>query len=184
MEFTFVTDHDRKSFTALARVLRKTTRRASSITSSVIGGVFIAMMLPAILVMLMSMSADGKTVTVDALLKGLPCMVIFLSVVVVPVFFDDLLTGFLARKQMQPGTERSTAVFSLDGYTITTSVAKTEFQYDNILYISETTDYFVFVMGRNHGVIFSKSSISGGTPEDFRRFIEERTNKKLLKIKG
>lgn len=182
MEFTFVTDHDQKSFTILAKVLRKTARRASSLRTRVICGILIAMMLPAIPIMLMS--ADGEDMALEALLAGLPGMVIFLLIVVVPIVFNDYLTGFLGRKQMQPGTEKSTAVFSAEGYTITTSVAKTQFRYDNMLYITETADYFVFVLGKNHAQIFTKSSIAGGTAEDFRGFIEERTDKKLLRIEG
>lgn len=182
MEFTFVTEYDQKALTTLAKVLRKTTRRTSSIVSRAICGTFAAMMLPGILVMFMSV--DRETMTLDVLLKGLSCLVIFLLVVVGIIFFDDYLIGFSARKHLQPGTEKATAVFSAEGYVSITNAAKTEFRYDSMSYISETTDYFVFVMGKNHGMIFSKSSISGGTVEDFRRFIEERTNKELLRIKG
>lgn len=45
MEFTFVTDYDQKALTTLAKVLRKTTRRTSSIISRAICGTFVAMML-------------------------------------------------------------------------------------------------------------------------------------------
>lgn len=186
MEFTFVTDHNQKSFTILAKVLRKADHNAMSIISRAISyairGTLIAMLLPGILIM--PMLIDGETMTMEALLMGLSCMVIFLLVVVVPFFFSDYLTGFFGRKHMLPGTEKTTAVFSAESYTIMTDVAKTEYRYDSVLYISETTDYFVFVLGKNQGQIFSKSSISGGTVEDFRGFIEERTNKKLLRIKG
>ena len=183
MEFTFVTDYDQKALTTLAKVLRKTTRRTSSIISRVvICGIFVAMMLSGILFMLMS--ADEETMMLEVLLTGLPCPVIFLLVFGGIIIFDDYLVGFSARKHMQPGTEKSTAIFSPEGYISITNAAKTEFRYDSMSYICETTDYFVFVMGKNHGLIFSKRSISGGTVEDFRGFVEERTNKKLLKIKG
>lgn len=182
MEFTFVTEYDQKALTTLAKVLRKTTRRTSNIISRAICGIFVAMMLLGILLMLMSV--DGETMTLDVMLKGLSCLAILLLVVVGIFIFDDYLIGFSARKHMQPGTEKATAVFSAEGYISITNAAKTEFRYDSMSYISETTDYFVFVMGKNHGMVFNKSSISGGTLEDFRRFIEEMTNKELLRIKG
>ena len=180
MEYIFVTDHDQKSFTILSKVLRKTTRRARSIISHALIGTFAVMMVPGVLLTFVLTFINGESVTFGALLVGMLCVSIF----VVPFAFEDALTGFLARKQMQPGTERSTAVFLAEGYTIITNAVKSEFRYDTAVYIAETKDYFVFVLGTNHAQIFSKSSISGGTVEEFRRFIEERTDKKLLQMKG
>lgn len=183
MEFTFVTDYDQKALTTLAKVLRKTTRRVSSIISRVVCGAFVVMMLPGILIPALLMFTEGEAMSVEVLLLGYSCLGICLLVVILPIVFSDYLVGFQARKHMQPGTEKATAIFSAEGYISITNAAKTEFRYDSMSYISETTDYFVFVMGKNHGMVFSKSSISGGTVEDFRRFIEEKTNKELLRIK-
>lgn len=184
MEFTFVTDYDQKALTTLAKVLRKTTRRTSSIVSRAICGAFFVMMLPGIIFLALFMSIEEEALSLETILLRYSCPGIFLLVIVLPILFSDYLVGFQARKYMQPGTEKSTAIFSPESYISITNAAKTEFRYDSMSYISETTDYFVFVMGKNHGMIFSKSSISGGTVEDFRRFIEERTGKKLLRIKG
>lgn len=184
MEFTFVTDYNQKALTTLAKVLRKTIRRASSIIFRAVTGAFIAMMLPGVLFPALLMLIEKEAMSVEVLLMGYFCIGIILLIIVVPIIFSDYLVGLSGRKYMLPGTERATVVFSAEAYTTIANAAKTEYRYDNVLYISETTDYFVFVLGRNHGLLFTKSSISGGTVEDFRRFIEERTNKKLLMIKG
>lgn len=184
MEFTFVTDYDQKALTTLAKVLRKTTRRTSSIIFRAILVAFVVMMLPGILFPAYLVFTEGDAESLEVLLLGYSCLGICLLAVVLPIVFSDYLVGLQARKHLQPGMEKSTAVFSAEGYTNITKVAKTEFRYDSMSHISETTDYFVFVMGKNHGMIFSKRSISGGTVEEFRSFIEERTNKKLLRING
>ena len=183
MEFTFVTDYDQKAFTALARVLRKANQSVMSIVSRAICRTFLAMMLlGGLFSSVLFIFIEGEAMPLETLLMGLPCMVILLLVIIGPILFGDYLSGFLGRKQMMRGIERSTAVFSAESYTVMTNAAKTEYRYDAAVYISETKDYFVFVMSRNQGLFFNKSSISGGTVEEFRTFIEERTNKKLLKV--
>ena len=47
--------------------------------------------------------------------------------------------------------------------------------YSNIVALAQTEGYFVFVFGKNHGQVYDKAGISGGTAEQFRRFIEDKT---------
>ena len=35
---------------------------------------------------------------------------------------------------------------------------------------------------KNHAQLYDKTHLQGGTPEDFRRFIEEKTNKQTVQV--
>ena len=39
--------------------------------------------------------------------------------------------------------------------------------------------FFVFIYSANHAQVYDKNSMSGGTAEEFCRFIEEKTGKKV-----
>ena len=63
-----------------------------------------------------------------------------------------------------------------------TEVGKTEWKYDKIMMIADTKGYLVFIYSANHAQVHDKSSIQGGTAEEFCKFIEEKTGKKVVKI--
>ena len=63
-----------------------------------------------------------------------------------------------------------------------TDVGTSQFSYDKIMAIAGTSDYFVFVFSASHAQVYDKSSLLGGTVEDFHKFIEEITHKEIEKI--
>ena len=73
-------------------------------------------------------------------------------------------------------------VFSEDKFVSTTDVGKTEWNYDKILAVAETADFFVFIFSKNHGQVYDKGSLQGGTADDFRRFIEAAAGKPVQRI--
>lgn len=183
MEFVFVTDHDQKAFTAVAMVLRKTVRRTLSIIIRVVSCIFVALlllftMLPFIFIL------DDREFFMLGMIVAVPVITFFVLIIVLPFVFEDHLNGFIAKKRALPGTARTTAVFTTEGYTITTEIAKTEYQYNCASLIAETNDYFVFVLGNNYAQIFSKRGICRGSVDYFREFIVSMMNKPLIKIKG
>lgn len=59
----------------------------------------------------------------------------------------------------------------------------TEFHYEAVQQVCETADYFVLLFSRQHGQIYDKAALSGGTVEDFRTFITGKTGKPIAYIK-
>ena len=93
------------------------------------------------------------------------------------------MNAFFAKKKLLPGTSSARCVFAEEGYTSTTEAAVSEFRYETVQQVCETEDYFVLLFSRQHGQIYDKASLSGGTVEDFRTFITEKTGKPVAYIK-
>lgn len=172
MEFHFTTKYDQKGLTAMARALRKTIRRKHSRRSRIFGWCIVAL---GILLMLWT------PWTPWTLRDTVTCVVVLL--VLVTLLTEDRINAYFARKNMLPGMELAKCVFTEDGYTSTTEVAATEFDYEAVQSVCETEDYFVFLLGRQYGQIYEKATLSGGTEEDFRAFITGKTGKPITYIK-
>lgn len=83
---------------------------------------------------------------------------------------------------MLPGNKHASSVFGSDGYRTVTEAGETQWHYDRIAALAETDKYFVIVLGENHGQLYDKSSLSGGSTDDFRKFIEEKTGMAVQRI--
>ena len=166
MEFVFDTRYDSRAMTALARALRKTLRKKQSRRAHVFGWIAFC---SGLLLALFS-ALDGAFFTFRSLVTWLAVLLIFAALV-----GEDALNGRIALGRIPPGLTASRTLFEQEGYHSTTEVGSSDFPYSNIAALAETKDYFVFLMGKNHGQVFDKASLSGGTPEEFRRFIEDKT---------
>lgn len=170
MEFVFETDYDQRAVTAMARGLRKTVRKKHSRRSHIFGWIIIVLGL-----MLSWPSAEG--------VEGKDVVTwIALAVMLLVLLFEDRLNGYFARKRMLPGTMHSKAVFTEDGYRSETQMGSTEWKYENIAAMAETGAYFVFLFGKNHAQVYNKASLTGGTAEQFREFVQEKTGKPVVKV--
>ena len=155
MKFTFDTDYDQRALTAMARALRKTLRRKSSRTTR-----FFGLLIVALAVLL--------TVNVAATWLA--------AIVIVGVFFlEDSINAYIAKRKMMLGTESAKSQFTDESYTTDTDVGVSEWNYDRIDAVAETKRYFVFLFDRSHAQLYDKESIGGGTADEFRSFIEEKT---------
>ena len=170
MEFVFETDYDRKAMTAMARGLRKTVRKKHSRRTHVFGWIVIVL---ALLLSWPSGQVDGGDVVTW----------IAVAVMLLAMIFEDRLNGYFARKRMLPGTAHARATFSEDGYRSETQMGNTEWMYENITAMAETGDYFVFLFSKNHAQVYDKRTLTGGTVEDFRTFIGEKTGKTVVAVK-
>ena len=166
MEFTFVTDYDLPGLTAMARGLRKTVRRRHSRRSRILGAV--------VLVLGILLSWPGEVITFRHILTWA-----VLAIMVLVMAFEDRLNGFLSRKRMIPGTEHARSVFTEENFRSETDVGTTEWKYDKITAMAETRDYFVFLYGKNHAQLHDKRSLTGGTVDQFRAFLQEKTEKSI-----
>jgi hypothetical protein len=169
------TTYDSRTLTAMARALRKTIRRGRSIAVHIFAWVVIALcvFLEIGLFLIGEFALDGRTVFTILAVLVLLCVIIL----------EDRLNGWVASRQMLPGTREAQTVFTEDGYVMTTQAAETHWRYQNIQQVCETKDYFVFLLDKKHGQAFDKARFTQGTPEEFRTFITEKTGKTIEFIK-
>jgi len=174
MEFVFETIYNQKALTAMAKGIRKTARKKMTKRSHAFGWIVIAL---AILLTLFR-TKGGFEITGNIIITWVAVLVI-LAV----LLFEDGINGYVARKRMLPGTEKSKAIFTQDSFCSETAVGKTEWNYDRILFLTETKDYFIFVFSISHAQVYDKNNLSGGTVDEFRTFICEITGKSMTTIK-
>lgn len=174
MEFHFETKYDQKGLTVMARALRKTVRKKRSRRSHIFGWCVIALAL--LLVAAQRVLGEPWTL-LDALNCGVG------AVLIVILFTEDRVNAFFAKKKLLPGTSSAKCVFREESYTSTTAAAATEFRYEAVQQVCETEEYFVLLFSPQHGQIYDKASLSGGTVEAFRSFITEKTGKPVVYIK-
>lgn len=174
MEFRFETRYDQKGLSVMARALRKTIRKKHSRRSHIFGWCVAAL---AILLIAVERMLEEPWTVRDTL--NLCVGVILIAI----LFTEDQVNAFFAKKKMLPGTSAAKSVFTEEGYTSATEAAVTEFHYETVRQVCETADYFVLLLSRQHGQIYDKATISGGTAEDFRTFITEKTGKPIVSIK-
>ena len=169
MEFTFETVYDQKALTIMAQGLRKTVRKKHSRRSHILGGIVILL---SVVLVLRSEAFDFR-----AVVTLLAALLILLALV-----FEDRLNGFIGRKRMLPGTGKAFSRFTEGSYSSETDIGRTEFHYDYILAVAETKDYFLFVFSNNHAQVYDKRTLSGGSLDEFRTFIQEKTQKTLFRL--
>ena len=174
MEYIFETKYDLKVLTMMARIVRKTVRKKHSRRSHVFGW------LAVVFGILMLVPLNGEAVTID-FKKVLTVMAIF--VIVCVLLFEDLLNGYLAKKRMLPGTDAAVTRFKDNEFLTELKMGVTDWKYEYIDLLVETKEYFVFVFGNCHAQLYDKKSLVGGTVDEFRNFITEKTGKQILKIK-
>lgn len=170
MEFVFETDYDRKAMTAMAKGLRKTVRKKHSRRSHIFGWIVIAL---GLLLSWPSEEVKASDVLVWAAI----------AVMLGALLFEDRLNGYFARKKMLPGTSHAKAIFTEDGYRSETQMGNTEWKYENITAMAEMQDYFVFLFSKNHAQVYDKRTLTGGTADEFRAFMQEKTEKAIEIVK-
>lgn len=99
------------------------------------------------------------------------------------LIFEDKINGYIAKKRMLTGTEKSKTIFKEESYISEMKIGKTEFHYENIKEIAETKDYIVFVFDQSHAQIYDKKALESKNIDDFIKFITEKTGKEVQRIK-
>nr|WP_326166625.1 YcxB family protein [uncultured Oscillibacter sp.] len=173
MEFRFETRYDQRGLTAMARALRKTIRKKGSRRSHISGWCIVAL---AVVLVAAGRVTGGPWTLRDTLNCGVG---VILTAILLT---EDRVNAFAAKKKMLPGTSSAKSIFTEEGYTSTTEAASTGFHYETVQQVCETADYFVFLFSRQHGQIYDKATLSGGTAEEFRAFITEKTGKPIAYI--
>ena len=171
MGIQFETDYNMETLTAMAKGLRKTVRRKRSRRVHIFAAVVLVLGIMTILATV----AGGEPLGASG--------VVTLLVVILVSLFEDRLNAWFARKRLLPGTEHAVATFEEDGYVSATGVTESRFSYAQIVAVAETARYFVFALSSHHTQAYDKRTIRGGSVEDFRAFIAEKTGKLVENIK-
>ena len=171
MGIQFETDYNMETLTAMAKGLRKTVRRKRSRRVHI----FAAVVLVLGILTILATVAGGEPLGASG--------VVTLLVVILVSLFEDKLNAWFARKRLLPGTEHAAATFEEDGYVSATGVTESRFSYAQIVAVAETARYFVFALSSHHTQAYDKRNIRGGSVEDFRAFIAEKTGKLVENIK-
>lgn len=173
MEFVFETNYDQKGISAMAEALRKTIRKKKSKRTHISGWIII------LLAILISIPSKGEEFVLKARMVITWIVVLIMAITLI---FEDKINGYIAKKRMVTGLDKAKTIFKEDKYISETKIGKTEFYYENIKELAETKDYFVFVFDQSHAQIYDKKGISGGTEEEFKKFIVEKTGKSIETI--
>lgn len=158
----------------MARTLRKTLRKKRSRRSHIFGWAAF------VIAVLLTLPLGERDFTI-----GLNTVITWAAalVILVALLFEAQINGYAARKRMLAGMDKATTVFYDESYITSTDIGKTEFPYDcSIDLLAETKDYFVFVFDKSHAQLYDKHALSGGTAEEFRRFITEKTGKEIMNV--
>lgn len=174
MGIQFETDYNMETLTAMAKGLRKTVRKKRSRRVHI----FAAVVLILGLLTILATTAGGEPLGVSGVVTLLAMLVVILV-----SLFEDKLNAWFARKRLLPGTEHAAATFEEDGYVSATGVTESRFSYAQIVAVAETARYFVFALSSHHTQAYDKRTIRGGSVEDFRAFIAEKTGKPIANIK-
>lgn len=173
MGFTFETVYHQKALTVMARTLRKTVRKKRSRRSHLFGWIVV------VIGLIFSFLPGENGFSID---MGTIITWIAVAAILVAFIWEDKLNAYVAMKRMLPGMKKAITVFREDGYTTTTEIGITEWQYSTINLVAETAEYFVFVFGNNHSQLYDKNTLAGGTAAEFQTFIEEKTGKKTVYV--
>lgn len=158
----------------MAKALRKTVRRKKNRRTRIFGWIAAAL---GMLISLLPGEA-GIMISFKTVITWLAVLII-LAV----LLFEDQLNGAVAVRRLPPGTAKAVVTFTAEGYESSTELGTSQFKYNNISMLAETPQYFVLEFGANHAQVYDKSSITGGTVENFRCFIEEVTGKHIQQVK-
>ena len=174
MTFEIHSDITNRSMTIAARAMRRVLRRKRSIVWTIFGWsvfVFNALLL---------IPFDGEPFTLDAsTVISLLVEVMLLSV----LLFQDRFNGMIARKNALAGTKEYHVAFGEDSYTVVTAVTTSTFHYELIDALAESQDYIILLMKKRYAQPLDKRTLTGGTVEEFKRFLEEKTGKTFRRVK-
>lgn len=173
MEFIFETTYDQAALTVMARALRKTYRKVKSLVIKIICSVIV------VFGVWMALPLGGREFDMDL---GSVLSYLSLAIMFVCIVWEDALNGFVAKKRLEPENADIEATFTDDGYETRTSVQFERWQYERIGYIAESKYYFVIIFNEHRAQVFDKDNLSGGSEEEFRSFLEEKTGKTMMKV--
>ena len=174
MTFEIRSDITNRSMAIASRAMRRVLRRKRSIIWAIFGwSVFF-------INALLLIPFDGESFTLDAsTMISLLVEVMLLSV----LLFQDRFNGMIACKNTLAGTKDYHIAFGEDSYTVVTAATTSTFRYELIDALAESRDYIILLMKKRYAQSLDKRTLTGGTVEEFNRFLEEKTGKTFRRVK-
>ena len=174
MTFEIHSDITNRSMAIASRAMRKVLRRKHSILWAIFDwSVFF-------INALLLIPFDGEPFTLDAgTVISLLVEVMLLSV----LLFQDRINGMIACKNALAGTKEYHVAFGEDSYTVVTAATTSTFRYELIDALAESQDYIILLMKKRYAQPLDKRTLTGGTVEEFKRFLEEKTGKTFRRVK-
>ena len=174
MTFEIRSDITNRSMAIASRAMRRVLRRKRSIIWAIFGwSVFF-------INALLLIPFDGESFTLDAsTMISLLVEVMLLSV----LLFQDRFNGMIACKNTLAGTKDYHIAFGEESYTVVTEVITSTFRYEMIDAMAESQDYIILLMKKRYAQPLDKRTLTGGTVEEFKRFLEEKTGKMFRRVK-
>ena len=174
MTFDVHSDITNRSMTVASRAMRKVLRRKRNIIWAIFGWsvfLFSALLL---------IPFDGESFTLDAsTMISLLAEVMLLSV----LLFQDRFNGMIACKNTLAGTKDYHIAFGEESYTVVTAATTSTFRYELIDALAESQDYIILLMKKRYAQPLDKRTLTGGTVEEFKRFLKEKTGKTFRRVK-
>ena len=163
-----------RSMTVAARAMRRVLRRKRSIMWVIFG--WTVFFINALLLI----PFDGEPFALDvSTVISLLVEVMLLSV----LLFQDRFNGMIACKNTLAGTKDYHIAFGEESYTVVTEVITSTFRYEMIDAMAESQDYMILLMKKRYAQPLDKRTLTGGTVEEFKRFLEEKTGKTFRRVK-
>ena len=159
--------------TIAARAMRRVLRRKRSILWAIFGWsvfLFNALLL---------IPFDGEPFVLDV--RTLTSMLVEMLLSV--LLFQDRFNGMIARKNTLAGTKEYHVALGEDSYTVVTAVTTSTFRYELIDALAESQEYTILLMKKRYAQPLDKRTLTGGTVEEFKRFLEEKTGKTFRRVK-
>ena len=172
IRFGVETIYDKETLTAMAKAVRKTTRKKRSSRSHKLG-----IIITIIGFLFVAMAVSKGEVSANTVVTAIAVLVMALALI-----FEDNINGYIAGKRMLTGTEKSNVVFYDDCFVSTTQLGETKFNYDIVKQIAKTKNHLIFVLSTNHAQAYDLRGMTNGTAEKFCDFISEKTGINLQKI--
>ena len=171
MEFQMHTTYDRPAMTAMARAVRKTVNRKRT------RFIHIWMYAVFLLGILCAIPLDGTLTS-----SNIICALVAFFMLAARIL-EDFLDGWIAYRYILPGTEQVEATFTAEHYCTRSQISTTKWSYETVAAIVESPRYFVFILSQKYAQIYDKTTLTGGSCEQFRALLETAAGKSILFIK-
>lgn len=109
--------------------------------------------------------------------------VLMAAIMLACILGEDTVNGTLSLRQLPPEAREINVTFKDEHFIQRTQLSETWWNYGQIKAIAENDAYFVLVMDKSHGQIYDKAGFAWGDADDFRKFIQKKTGRKVRKVK-
>lgn len=175
MEFTVKTHYNHRAFKAMFKAVRHTVRKEKNHKNH-----FASIILSICCILLPFVPKEGgfrfDIITIISFT--------FVFLLMFMLLFEDDINSLMAKKYLHPAMENVTSVFTDDGYiTIDEDKEKMNWEYDRNQTTVEVGDYIIFIINEDNVQIQDKRTLTGGTVDEFRTFIERKTRTEVIFVK-